>query len=792
MLRGIKTVQLVSRSIHSTTVSHVSSSLKKPKFLKKAEKKTNLLSDIVKNRLAEIEKKSNSEANKATLTLDNEKSNISINKSTNEKISNTPATSTKSVQQEKSNIHSKKKSATPEKAKVEKKNNTKDSSSVIVESSEKVNQKKNKPEILRKPKKPDLSKAKLKPAKAKKSPHKLDIPTFLSVTNFATILRVRVPQLINKLEELGFENITNEYILDAETAELVAMEYGFEVNRDDNLGADIFPIPLSDNPAKLKPRAPIVTIMGHVDHGKTTILDFLRKSSIVKGEFGGITQHIGAFVVQTPVSKKKITFLDTPGHAAFLKMRERGANMTDIVILVVAAEDSVKPQTIEAIKHAKNAGVPVIVAINKCDKETANPDKVVADLSSQGIDVEDYGGETPTVRVSAKTGMGMKDLEETVVTVADLLELKSEEKMCQTEGWVLESQVKKGLGNVATFLVKKGELKPGSIIVAGTTWCKVRVMKDEHGKPLKIAKPSQPVEISGWKELPDAGEVGLQAKDESFAKKVIANRERRKRMMEEAEQVDLMNQQRVKIIRDSQREERISELQLQGFTMEDIKDLEPELFDEDTNKMKKVNFIIKADVSGSCEAVKQSISGLGNEEVSSHVLFEEVGSPTETDINRAKDANAVVLAFNVTVPKDIKTFAGKQGVHIKEFNVIYHLIEDVMEELTSQLPPIYETKVTAKVEIKELFNITLKNKKIMTIAGSRVVDGTFKKNSDVRLIRNNEVIYKGSIKQLKVAKDDVLEVSNGNDCGISLEDGPDIQPGDIIESVEKIPIKRHL
>lgn len=637
-----------------------------------------------------------------------------------------------------------------------------------------------------------LKKKAVKQNNEEKAKFKLDIPTFLSVSNFATILRVRVPELLIKLEELGFENMTNDYILDAETAELIAEEYGFEVNRDDNLGADLFPQALSEDPKKLKPRSPIVTIMGHVDHGKTTILDYLRKSSIVKGEFGGITQHIGAFVVTTPVSKKKITFLDTPGHAAFLKMRERGANMTDIVILVVAADDSVMPQTIEAIKHAKNAGVPVVVAINKCDKETANPDKVVADLSGKGIDVEDYGGDTPCIRVSGKTGLGMKDLEETVIAVAELLDLKTQERGIQTEGWVLESQVKKGLGNVATFLVKQGELKTGQFIVAGTTFCKIRGMKDEHGKNIKVAKPAQPVEISGWKDLPDAGEVGLESKNEALAKKVIANREKRKRMLDEAEQIDIMNKQRTKALVDAQRDEKIQDYQLKGFSLEEIKELEPELFDDIENQTQKVNFIIKADVSGSAEAVRQSIEGLGNDEVQSNIIFEEVGSPTDSDINRAKDSNAQILAFNVKVPKDIMNTASQAGVEIKEYNVIYHLIENVLDTLTSKLPPIYETKVTSKVSIKQLFDITIKGKKTMTIAGSRVVDGIFKRNSDVRLVRKNDVIYEGKVKQLKVEKDDVAEVQNGADCGIALDGGPDIQVGDIIESVEKVAIKRHL
>ncbi|GME68191.1 unnamed protein product [Ambrosiozyma monospora] len=414
--------------------------------------------------------------------------------------------------------------------------------------------------------------------------------------------------------------MTNDYILDAETAALIAEEYGFQVNQDDNLGLDLFPSEDSTDLKVVKPRAPIVTIMGHVDHGKTTILDYLRKSSIAKGEHGGITQHIGAFSVVTPKSKKKITFLDTPGHAAFLKMRERGANMTDVVILVVAAEDSVMPQTVEAIKHAKNAGVPVIVAINKCDKEEANPDKVVADLSANGVDVEDYGGEVPVVRISAKTGMGMEDLEENIVAVSELQELKAEPKGVPVEGWILESNVQKGLGNASTFLVKKGQLKPGAFLVAGTTWCKVKLMRNEFGKKITVAGPSTPVEISGWKSLPEAGDFAIQAKKESVARTVVDNRIRRKQMMDEASQIDEMNQRRIKQLEDAKRDETIQEYQRQGLTMDDIKELEPELFENEKQEKKDVFFIIKADVSGSAEAVSQSIEGLGNDEVGSKVF----------------------------------------------------------------------------------------------------------------------------------------------------------------------------
>ncbi|ODV83716.1 hypothetical protein CANARDRAFT_202407 [[Candida] arabinofermentans NRRL YB-2248] len=620
---------------------------------------------------------------------------------------------------------------------------------------------------------------------------KIDIPSFITVANFSTILRVRVPSLLQNLAELGFENMTNDYILDFETAHLIADEYGFEVNQDDDLGLDLFPS--SDNKNAL-PRAPIVTIMGHVDHGKTTILDYLRKSSIVKGEHGGITQHIGAFSVKTPISKKNITFLDTPGHAAFLKMRERGANITDVVVLVVAAEDSVMPQTIEAIKHSKKAGVPVVVAINKCDKEEANPDKVVADLSAHGIDVEDYGGEIPTVKISAKTGMGMDDLEETIVTVSDMLELKSPITKVPVEGYILESEIKKGLGKVATFLVKRGQLKPGTILVSGTTWAKVKVMRDEHGKPLKVAGPATPVEVSGWKEIPDAGEYTIQADSEAIAKKVIRNREKRYRLLEEASHIQEINKRRIEQAEKAERDQKIQSHQQLGFTLEEIREMEPELFEHEKSQVTTVPFIIKADVSGSAEAVAQSIEGLGNHEVNSRVLFHAVGTPTESDIERAKMAGATILAFNLKVPQELKNTAALAGVEIKEFNVIYHLIENVLEVLTEKLPRRVETKVVSKVQVRQIFEIS-KGKKTFRIAGSKVIEGVFKKNATVRLTRETNsdyVPYTGRISQLKIEKDDVTEVKNGVECGIELAGDPDLLPGDILEAIEEVEVKRHL
>ncbi|CDK24870.1 unnamed protein product [Kuraishia capsulata CBS 1993] len=616
------------------------------------------------------------------------------------------------------------------------------------------------------------------------------VPRFLSVSNFATILKVRTDDLLRRLSDLGFEDMSYNYILDAETAALVADEYGFDVTMSDDQGMDLFPGPIVE--AKLKPRPPIVTIMGHVDHGKTTILDYLRKSSIVDKEFGGITQHIGAFSVLSPHSKKQITFLDTPGHAAFLKMRERGANITDIIILVVAADDSVMPQTKEAIKHAKAANVPVIVAINKCDKPDAKPDRVVADLATGGIDVEDYGGETQTVKVSGKTGLGMEELEEAVVALAEMHDFKAEPSGVDVEGWVIESHVKQGMGNTATFLVRRGTLKPGMFIVAGTTYAKVRSLKDEFGKPLKAAGPSTPVEVTGWKGLPEAGDEAIEAKNESVAKKVIANRIKRAEHMREHEQITAINESRRAEAEQTRRAQEIDKYRSMGLQLDEIRKLEPDLFEEEGVICKKIPFIVKADVAGSAEAIEESIKGLGNEEVQSQVLFSGVGVPTDSDVDRAKVANGSIICFNVNIPKDIEARASRDGVPLKKHNVIYHLIEDVIEELVQNLPPKFELKSLAKADVKAIFEITGKNKKVNLIAGCRVSEGVLKRNSTVRVMRKGVEIYRGPITELKHEKDNVTDVRSGTECGVSLGTFSGLQEGDVIEAFEMTALKRFL
>lgn len=636
-----------------------------------------------------------------------------------------------------------------------------------------------------------------KKAAAKKDAPKIhiQIPTFVTVSNLATIMGVYLNDLLKKLNELGFEDMKYNFILDKETASLIADEYGFVVTMNDDLGADLFPSPVVE--AKLKPRAPIVTIMGHVDHGKTTILDHLRKSSVVDQEHGGITQHIGAFSVITPISKKKITFLDTPGHAAFLKMRERGANITDIVILVVAADDSVMPQTIEAIKHAKKSGVPIIVAINKCDKPTANPDKVIADVSSHGIEVEDYGGDTQTVQVSGKTGLNMDKLEEAVITLSEMIDFQSEQQGVPAEGWVIESEMKKGLGNVATVLVKRGTMKAGSIIVAGNTYCKIRGMRDELGKQVKLAGPSTPVEIWGWKELPGAGDEVIEAKTEQIGKKVCDNRIAREKQIQASRDIETINAKRKNEVRELAKQEKLNELKLAGLSIEDLSEDDINAMgvsgeSETKDKCEKVNFIIKSDVFGSAEAIKESINGLGNDEVQAVVIFEEAGHPTELDLDRAEAAGAQILCFNMKVNKDIQSKASKKNVEIKEHNVIYHLIEDVTKCLTDKLTPRIEHKTLAEVDVRDVFTITGKNKSKYKIAGCKVSTGIIKRTSQVMVERNGAEVFKGKLSSLKHVKDDVNEVKKGTECGVAFEGWDGFQTGDIIKVYEEIVHPRYL
>ncbi|KAI8390675.1 probable Translation initiation factor IF-2, mitochondrial [Nakaseomyces glabratus] len=625
-------------------------------------------------------------------------------------------------------------------------------------------------------------------------PLTFSIPNYISVNKLSNLINCRVEDLIRDLRKLGFESITNNYILSKELTELILQEYNYDISSSasaltisnvyDELKSPI-------NPKLLKKRPPVVTIMGHVDHGKTTIIDYLRKSSMVEQEHGGITQHIGAFQVVTPLSGRKITFLDTPGHAAFLKMRERGANITDIIVLVVSLEDSVMPQTIEAIKHIKNSGNQLIVAITKIDKMPDKSqrnkylEKVENDLISQGIEIEKIGGDVQVIPVSAKNGENMDTFEESIVLLSDIMDIRSENgPRTVAEGWILESKVRKTIGNAATVLVKKGTIKKGDILLCGNTYCKVRSMRgsDENNKSLNLAPPAEAVEISGWKDLPDVGDEIIQVKSESVAKKYITKRQKLLDAEKGAELVEKMNEESVQVA-----------LQKQAQKSDDVDEFENDDVEDEIPKVKDINFIVKTDVSGSVEAVVGSISHLGNEEVQCKVVSSSVGIPTESDLQLANITNSTILCFNLgPLPNDVLNNTLK--VQVKQYNVIYKLIEDVTQILIDNLKPVFEKKIVASAEIRDIFEYSLKKKKLK-IAGCKVLNGQINRNSLVQLTRGSDknIVYDGKLSTLKHGKDDVATVTKGHECGITFDSGfENYEKGDIIQVYENIQQQRYL
>ncbi|KAL6898802.1 hypothetical protein GGI43DRAFT_407004 [Trichoderma evansii] len=603
------------------------------------------------------------------------------------------------------------------------------------------------------------------------------LPEYISASNLSKALKQNVTPFLQDMEEMGFENITSDTIFTGETAALIAMEYGFEPTVDTGSLRDLRPRPLLEDVSSLPSRPPVVTIMGHVDHGKTTLLDWLRKSSVAAQEHGGITQHIGAFIVKMS-SGKSITFLDTPGHAAFLSMRQRGANVTDIVVLVVAADDSVKPQTLEALKHATSAKVPIIVAITKVDKEDARIDQVKADLSRHGVEIEDYGGDVQVVCVSGKTGQGMEDLEENIVTLSEILDVRAEDDG-MAEGWVLESSIKPQ-GKAATILVKRGTLRPGDLIVAGKTWARIRVLRNEAGLELDSAPPGTPVEILGWRELPSAGEQVLQSPDEAKAKTAVeyrqemAGREQSSIQLAEQEQ-----RQREKAAADAAAAE--TEGVPNATTGESTT---PGIFTQ--------NFTVKADVVGSVEAVCGTILELGSHEVQPKILRSSAGQITEYDIDHAATSNSIIINFNCTIPPHIKQRAEEAKVKILDHKVIYHVIDDVKAALSDLLPMNVTFRVNGEADVLQVFPINLKKRVFRNIAGCRVRNGSIKRSSRVKVIRRGEVIYDGKLDTLKHVKKDVQEMGKGTECGIGLEEFDDFQADDQIQTYEEIKERRSL
>ncbi|BAB06132.1 translation initiation factor IF-2 [Halalkalibacterium halodurans] len=587
--------------------------------------------------------------------------------------------------------------------------------------------------------------------KAKPLPEKVTFSGSLTVGELAEKLNKEPSELIKKLMFLGVMATINQE-LDKDSIELICEDYGVEVEEEVIIDeTDIESYVVEDDPSLLKERPPVVTIMGHVDHGKTTLLDSIRNTKVTEGEAGGITQHIGAY--QVTVEGKKITFLDTPGHAAFTTMRARGAQVTDITILVVAADDGVMPQTKEAISHAKAAGVPIIVAVNKMDKETANPDRVMQELTEYELVPEAWGGETIFVNVSALTGTGIDELLEMVLLVAEVEELKANPDRL-ARGTVIEAELDKGRGPVATLLVQSGTLKVGDPIVVGSTFGRVRAMVNDEGRRVKAVGPSTPVEITGLNDVPQAGDQFQAFADEKKARSIGEARATRQKEEERAE---------------------TSKVSLD------------DLFNQiQQGEVKEINVIIKADVQGSVEAMRGSLEKIDVEGVKINIIHTGVGAITESDIILAAASNAIVIGFNVRPDGGAKRTAEQEKVDIRLHRVIYNAIEEIEAAMKGMLDPEYEEKIIGQVEVRTTFKVS----RIGTIAGSYVTEGKIVRDATVRLIRDGVVIYEGSINALKRFKDDVKEVAQGYECGITLENFNDIKEGDIIEAYVMEEIER--
>lgn len=579
----------------------------------------------------------------------------------------------------------------------------------------------------------------------------IEIPESITVKDLAQEMKKTTADVIKKLLGYGIMATINQEI-DYDTAFLIAQEFGINAKKKEVVTEeDILFDDSEDKEEELETRPPVIVVMGHVDHGKTSLLDAVRKTNVIEGEAGGITQAIGAYKVK--INDREITFLDTPGHEAFTAMRARGAQITDIAILVVAANDGVKPQTVEAINHAKSAGIPIIVAINKIDLPDANIDKVKQELMAYELVPEEWGGDTIFVPISAKKGENIDQLLEMVLLEADVLELKANPNK-QAKGVVVEARLDKSKGAIATMLVQRGTLDVGDTIVVGSSIGRIRAMKDDKGKNVKAAGPSTPVEIMGLTEVPQAGDTFYEVKNEKMAKHLIERRKRqeREKSINQATKVTLDN-----------------------------------LFSQmEEGNLKVLNLIVKADVQGSVEAVKQSLEKLENEEVKVKVIHAAVGGVNQSDVTLAKVSNAIIIAFNVRPDHTAKEMAEKDEVEIKQYSIIYQAIEDVEAAMKGMLAPKYEEKVIGNAEVRQTFRIS----NVGTVAGAYVLSGKVERNAGVRVIRENVVIHDGHLATLKRFKDEVKEVGKGFECGIQIENYNDIKEGDIIEVYVMEEIKR--
>ncbi|NOT16232.1 MAG: translation initiation factor IF-2 [Methylotenera sp.] len=582
--------------------------------------------------------------------------------------------------------------------------------------------------------------------------HEVLVPETIAVADLAHKMSVKSGEVIKTLMKMGMM-VTINQVLDQETAMIVVEEMGHKAHAAAPNDPDAFLEEAEHAEAILETRPPVVTVMGHVDHGKTSLLDYIRRSRVASGEAGGITQHIGAYHVETP--RGMVTFLDTPGHEAFTAMRARGAKATDIVILVVSADDGVMPQTIEAIHHAKAAGVPLVVAINKVDKPDAQPERVKMELVAQEVVPEDFGGDTMFREVSAKTGQGIDELLEAVLLQAEVLELQAP-KNTPAKGLVIEGRLDKGRGSVATILVQSGTLKRGDMILAGVTFGKVRAMLDESGKEIQEAGPSIPVEILGLSDVPSAGEEVIVLNDERKAREIALFRQGKFR------DVKLAKQQAAKL---------------------------ENMFEQmESGEVQTLNLIIKSDVQGSYEALATSLQKLSTNEVKVHIIHTGVGAISESDVNLAGASKAVLIGFNVRADSGARKLVDSLGVDVRYYNIIYEAVDEIKAALGGMLAPEQKEQMIGTVEVREVFRIS----KVGAIAGCYVQDGMIKRNAKVRVLRNNVIVHTGELDSLKRFKDDVKEVKNNFECGLSLKNYNDIEVGDLLEVYEMVEVARTL
>ncbi|KAI0341754.1 initiation factor 2 [Trametopsis cervina] len=620
------------------------------------------------------------------------------------------------------------------------------------------------------------------PKAAPKVKRDIFIPSIVSVGNLAKLLNVRLDRLQRRMVQAGMgDHTSHDHMLNSEYASLIAMEFGRDPIVNDEAAFDIYAPPEVEDRSQFPIRPPVVTIMGHVDHGKTTLLDTLRSASVAAGEAGGITQHIGAFSVDVPSedptspdSRRSITFLDTPGHAAFSAMRARGASVTDVVVLVVAADDGIMPQTREVLDLVKKEEdkVALIVAINKVDKPGVDIDEVERALLAADVQLETFGGDVPVVHVSGLTGHGLPQLIETISLIAEMRDLRTEETG-PVQGYVLESKVDKGLGPIATILVRRGKLTPGMHLICGTVHCRVRLLTSPNGGATKSVGPGGAAVVTGWKEIPPAGEEVLSG-SESDIKRAITNRRWKAELEANLKDLDSIND-----ARRAEREDREAE-----GTTEPVKAA--------ADAKKELRLLIKGDVSGTVEAVAGCLQGIGNHLTGVNIIATGVGPVTESDVMRARASQASIVAFSVNTPRPVKNAASTQNVPIIESDIIYRLMDQIKDRVLKLLPALIETRVSGEATVVQLFEIKVKAKEMKQIAGCRVLNGAINKTRKARVIRGGETIHIGTIETLRHLKADMTEVSRGLECGIAFEGWDQLQPGDTIQVFQEVEVTRTL